>query len=269
MLGQDDKPTLLVFRVDTVRDWPREGAVPVPEGCSALAVSGGMERFRERWNAWRCRSEILPPTPFLHDAPPWLVSRLVWSLLGVDGRLYPVLTAGSRSSVELGLPPYALPDTQSARYTLKLDSCESASSVPWVVSLLNCCSDGIALGFAGKRSAIERQLRSKPGVVPLRLNRNANGVITNYDAATRDEHLWIYEAAERGGVGELLSRVPLLLLPWGWERSDGLFISSCLSQDEMVGRFANSLSEDVEIVTYAGSDTYADWVGHEILTGLA
>jgi hypothetical protein len=260
------KSTLMLFKIAEITkdaNWNGRDSVPLPGGCAAVVISGGMDDLRYRQQVWdhgRDTGKWPPMTPFLHEAPSWVLSRVVWALLGFSGRLYPIYRVG-KSALELrGFDPVKLPDTKlDLLASLKLETQEAAGSVNWPIDFLTCFSGGIALGFSEGRLKLEKKLKFATDFAPFQ--RVGEMIIESMNQRLEDTQSYLFTCWQENGFEWILQNTQLVVRPWGQEGMDAIILSSHMSHDDMIQQIKHKLNGEMEILEPGGDEVYAKWSG--------
>jgi hypothetical protein len=245
--------TLLLFPLDLSSELGNASELPnIFE--TAFVASGGMYDFWQRKAEWPWDSANSPTafpagSPFLHDAVSWIISKIVWSLTGTDGRLYVMFDDSGKSASAYGLDSC---EEAWSRFTLKLTMPAEADN-RWIwPTLLDVGLNGLAVGFSGKTMELERLLSAVSPVHPSK---------------TQDEwpsvHRLLYQALVAEKTPFLLPEVPRLVMrPCGCEDMDALFLVHGISAPEAVEAIRTCLAGDAEVCTIDNHDAYRKWVQH-------
>ena len=256
------------FRLHEASVCLRHDSERVPEGCAALAMTGGSRDFKRRrakWQWWwshesaniddvmtRIHSKSWVPcrsSPFLGGAPYWLVPQMMWPLLGQGGRLYVVMTCSADWATRLRIRT-AIPQVPGVlTFCVKCSSKSAATRARWqdVFFQIDTCS--IALGFTGAATELEACLLSSPDMASPMDWRTGN----------RFRHLAL-QGIERGGADWLLEQASVVLLPYGGENHDGLLMTARLTEDEVLSRICDSPSGRLDVVECGGDGGFREWV---------
>lgn len=247
------------------------------QGCSAVAVSGGMPAFEnlaknQRWLQDGAEVTqgigIAPKQPKLADYPffagshPWVLTTLAWSILGADPRVYAVFLfdADRTALLSMGLAmdiPETIPSAATARIVpfgegLPMDLLNK--------SFFDPPGNSIALGFCDDRTELESHISSAPELVEA----SAIGLPGDRETIVRElppsVHPEVFDGVLLHGIGWLLDLVPLVILPYGPWSWDALFITNRMSQDEMVKRMRAGIGDKGRVIVAGGDDAYEAWV---------
>lgn len=260
--------TLLIFRLHNFTnqgDWNWDLSKPVncPDKWSAIAVSGGKQDFYESMEVFQrfTGGKVPGPSPFLSSAPEWLILKVIWSLLGPGGRLYPILTTSGKNLDELNVDTSGLPEkVWDVLVSLAFDTKKAAELVPWTDQFFTSWSKGLALGFWGNHSKLETRLHRELGVIStFDMNKGIQDA-KEIKKREQDAHPFLHASLEESGFDWLLDNAQVILKPGGWEGMDALFITKEMSQDEMITAIHKELGAEVEILEFDGDDIYLDWI---------
>jgi hypothetical protein len=198
------KPPLLVFRLYNIAKnayWHGAHTVPLPEGSAAIAVSGGLADLWERRQGKTSQPDgsghnyIL--TPFLHSAPSWVMTRIVWALLGPGGRFHPIYRTSCAALRNRGFTSPDLPNIKSdLLVSLKLSS-NNALDVDWASDFTTCFSSGLGVGFWGESTKLEQKLKRAETFSVFR--QKAESVLESFDQRMEDAHPYLWANWQENG----------------------------------------------------------------------
>jgi len=259
------KPLLLVFKLDRIAKnayWDDYYELPLPDGCAALAVSGGMPDVWVRREAKLSKLDdkdvYYPLSPFLQSAPGIVATQLIWSLTGPGGRFYPVFRTSITSLKLSGHDPSILPDAQSdVLASLKLQSIEEAIKVDWAGDFMTCFSGGLGLGFYGETTKLEKKLINAKTFTPFRITNEYQ--LESIDQKIEETHPFLYAGWQEYGLEWLLQNSSLVVRPYGWEGEDIIILSALMSFDDMIQAIYTNLGNEFQILQYDSSEVYLKW----------
>ena len=282
----NDKPTLLLFKLASISqdaEWDKPADLVCPPDCAAIAVSGGTPDLRSRVRVWR--SEFVEKRdshehidypgqsePFLFRALDWVFPRVMQGLLGSGGRLYPVFGTGRNGLVRSGLKADTPGKIDQFLASLKLGPQLADAPAGWHRDFLTCFSHGLAFGFWGDEGELEKRLREDAAVVVLLQSRDSDEFSPTQlgkvmEERARAAHPYLHANWDEHGFEWILNNSQLVVRPWGYEGMDAIFLSKCMTRDEMVGAIRRELAADAEILEFDGNDAYKEWAYSAKLEG--
>lgn len=238
---------LLLFRLYTIGEnayWDARKRVALPEGCSAIAVTGGMDDIWERRKGKLSEPDekgiSYPLPPFLRCAHGWITTRLVWLLLGPGGRFYPIYRRGF-----------------SVLTSPKFQSQKSALDVDWSGDFMTCHSEAIGLGFCGETNKLERKLAKAETFAQYR--KIGETKLESTRQKMEEVHPFLQANWDENGFEWFLQNAALIMRPEGWEGEDAIFLSSRMSHDEMIKAIHSGMGSEFEVIDYDGDEMYRKW----------